>query len=168
MYKGVFGRRDRLVRQKRHDVYKNEKKLSEPSTCPGCGAVFNDGRWSWTRNPAATSAATCPACERISDNLPAGILTLSGSFLANHRDEMIGLIQNVESLEKGEHPLERIMAIREEGGGLVVTTTGVHVARRIGDAIRRSYQGELAFTYGDGEKSIQLTWSRDEVEGSRR
>lgn len=164
MYKGVFGRKDRLVREKRHDVYRTEKKLREPSACPECGAVFIDGRWSWAKAPEIVRSTVCPACQRIADNLPAGILRLSGSFLDDHREELIGLIRNVEALEKGEHPLERIMSLRDGEGGLEVTTTGIHVARRIGDALGRSYQGDLRFTYGNGEKSIQVSWSRDAAE----
>ncbi len=168
MYKGVFGRKDRLVREKRHDVYRNTKKLREPSACSSCGVVYSDGRWSWAQRTERMLAVTCPACQRIQDDVPAGILSLSGSFLAGHRDEVIGLIRNVEALEKGEHPLERIMAVRESDDGIRVTTTGVHVARRIGDALGRAYHGELDFTYGDGEKSIQVSWTRDEENGAGR
>ena len=168
MYKGVFGRKDRLVREKRHDVYRLEKKLREPSKCTECGVVFTEGRWSWAEMPEIVKTTTCPACQRIADNVPAGILTLSGSFLDGHRDEVIGLIRNVEALEKGEHPLERIMALEDKAEGLEVRTTGVHVARRIGDALGRSYQGDLSFTYGDGEKSIQVSWRRDEEKEARR
>ncbi len=160
MYKGVFGRKDRLVRERRHDVYRIEKKLREPSKCGGCGAVFTDGRWSWADAPEITKTTTCPACQRIQDNVPAGILSLSGSFLDEHREELIGLIRNVEALEKGEHPLERIMSLSEIDVGLEVRTTGIHVARRIGDALARSYQGDLNFTYGNGEKSILISWRR--------
>ena len=59
------------------------------------------------------------------------------------------------------------MAISEVPGGLEITTTGVHVARRIGDALGRSYQGDLNFTYGAGEKSIKVSWSRDVVAAAR-
>jgi NMD protein affecting ribosome stability and mRNA decay len=167
MYKGVFGRKDRLVREKRHDVYRLEKKLPEPSKCIECGVVFTEGRWSWAEVPAVEKTTTCPACQRIADNVPAGILTLRGSFLEEHREEVIGLIRNVEALEKGEHPLERIMTLDDSADGLEVRTTGVHVARRIGDALGRSYQGDLSFTYGDGEKTIQVSWRRDEREARR-
>jgi NMD protein affecting ribosome stability and mRNA decay len=168
MYKGVFGRKDRLVRERRHDVYRIDKKLREPSRCQGCGVVFTEGRWSWAKAPENASLTTCPACQRIADNVPAGILSLSGSFLHQHREELIGLIANVEALEKGERPLERIMSVDDTEGGLEVKTTGVHVARRIGDALGRSYQGDLAFTYGNGEKSIQVSWRRDATEEEKK
>ncbi|HEX9715949.1 MAG TPA: hypothetical protein VGA28_09710, partial [Desulfurivibrionaceae bacterium] len=62
---------------------------------------------------------------------------------------------------KKDHPMERLMAIVEEEGRTLVTTTGIHLARRIGEALSNAYQGELDFAYGDGEKSIRLNWSRD-------
>ena len=163
MYKGVYGRKDRLVQQKRHDVYRNGRKLPEPTVCPDCDAVFTGGRWAWLKEAVdPVSESRCPACQRINDNLPAGIIEVQGSFVEAHREEVIGLIRNTESLEKGAHPLERIMTIEDQDHGLAITTTGVHVARRIGDALSRSYQGNLSFTYGDAEKSIQVTWARDE------
>lgn len=165
MYKGVFGRRDRLVQQKRHDVYRNGRKLPDNTSCPDCEAVFLGGRWAWSDNShEPENAQRCPACQRIADNLPAGVIDVLGSFVDEHRDEVVGLIRNTESLEKGAHPMERIIAIEERDGGLAITTTGVHVARRIGDALSRSYHGNLDFTYGDAEKFIQVTWVRDDSE----
>jgi hypothetical protein len=37
--------------------------------------------------------------------------------------------------------------------------TGIHLARRIGEALKHAYQGDLDFTYGDGEKGIRMTGS---------
>lgn len=161
MFKGVFGRKDRLVQQKRHDVYRSGRKLPEPTVCPDCNAVFSGGRWNWSEANSSAKTSRCPACQRIADNLPAGIIKIRGSFVREHRDELVGLIRNTESLEKGAHPLERIMSISDQGDGLQITTTGVHVARRIGDALSRSYHGSLDYTYGDAEKSIQVSWVRD-------
>ncbi len=165
MYKGVYGRKDRLVQQKRHDVYRNGRKPPEPTICPDCGAVFSGGRWAWVDEAVdAVNETKCPACQRIADNLPAGIVEVLGTFFDEHREEVIGLIRNTESLEKGEHPLERIITIKDRDHGLEITTTGVHVARRIGDALSRSYQGNLEFTYGDAEKTIQVSWVRNNGE----
>jgi hypothetical protein len=69
-------------------------------------------------------------------------------------------VRNVEATEKKERPTERIMAIADDGGQTVVTTTGIHVARRIGESLSHSYQGEFDFRYGDGEDSIRVSWSR--------
>ena len=38
-------RRDRLPLETVMDSYKARGKLSEPTVCPECGAVFRSGRW---------------------------------------------------------------------------------------------------------------------------
>jgi hypothetical protein len=43
----------------------------------------------------------------------------------------------------------------------LITTTGIHLARQIGEALTHASQGDLEFTYGDGEKSIRMIWHRD-------
>jgi hypothetical protein len=60
--------------------------------------------------------------------------------------------------KKWKHPMERVMAISPEASHTLITTTGVHMARRIGEAVARAYQGDLNFTYGDNEKFIRVQW----------
>lgn len=160
MDKGQYGRRDRLVQEKRHDTYKEGKKWPEPTACTECNSVYLEGRWTWYEPPVNASRLLCPACQRIAENYPAGFVELKGEFFKNHRQEMLNLINNEEKQEKGAHPLERIIAIDEEDECVSITTTGIHVARRIGEAVSRAYQGDLSFTYGDGEKTIRVFWSR--------
>lgn len=158
MDKGKFGRRDRLVKEKYHDTYREGKKRAEPSVCPQCGAVFAGGRWAWSDVPEGAVSAFCPACQRIADEYPAGYVELQGPFFEQRREEILNLVSNEEKMEKGEHPLERIMAVRPENGHTLITTTGVHMARRIGEAVVRAYQGDLTFTYGDNEKTVRVNW----------
>lgn len=160
MDKSQYGRRDRLMQEKRHDTYKEEKKWPEPTACTECNAVYIGGRWTWDVPPDQANKVLCPACQRISANYPAGNLELKGSFFQKHHEEMLNLIRNEEAQEKGEHPLERIMEIADKGSHTEITTTGVHIARRIGEAVSRAYKGELSFTYSDGEKSIRVLWER--------
>ncbi len=160
MDKSQYGRRDRLVQEKQHDTYGDSKKWPEPTTCTECNAVYLEGRWTWYEPPAKANKVVCPACRRIAEKYPAGYLELKGSFLKEHREEMLNLIRNEEKDEKGEHPLERIMDITEAEEQTLITTTGIHIARRIGEAVSRAYKGDLSFTYGDGEKSIRVLWDR--------
>ena len=60
-----------------------------------------------------------------------------------------------------QHPLERIMAIKDGKDGTIVTTTGIHIARRIGESLARAYNGDFSFQYADDEKSIRVYWQRD-------
>ena len=153
-------RRDKMIQPERHDVYRNRGKYQEPTVCGDCGALYEGGRWSWGKAPAGAARAVCPACRRIADRFPAGRVELSGDFYRDHRDEILNLVRNAEAAEKAERPMERIMAIADEAGRALVTTTGIHVARRIGESLARSYQGEMDYRYGDGEDSIRVVWAR--------
>lgn len=160
MDKSQYGRRDRLVQEKQHDTYREDKKLPEPTVCTECNAVYIEGRWTWYEPSFKANKMLCPACRRIAEKNPAGFLELKGAFFKKHQQEMLNLIRNEEKEEKNERPLERIMDITEEDEQTLITTTGIHVARRIGEAVSRAYQGELSFTYGDGEKTIRVLWDR--------
>jgi hypothetical protein len=142
-----------------HDAYKSKGKLPEPSACPECGAVFLEGRWQWGIAPEHAHMETCPACHRIHDHFPAGFLTLEGPFFLAHREEIMRLVHNEEKREKVEHPLQRIMGIEERDDEVLVTTTDIHLARRIGEAVRHAYQGELQFHYNPGEDLLRVLWT---------
>jgi hypothetical protein len=152
--------RNKMIQPERHDTYKSRGKLQEPTACGGCGAVFLDGRWSWMAAPKGARKGRCAACQRIADRFPAGRIEIGGEFFMKHRDEVLRLVRNVEATEKVERPLERIMAIEDDRDQTVVTTTGIHLARRIGESLGRSYQGEFNFRYGDGDETIRVNWSR--------
>lgn len=153
-------RRDRLIREREHDPYKAREKHPEPTVCPDCEAVYRDGRWQWVEGPFGIPSTVCPACQRIRDDYPAGYVTLKGEFLAEHREEILSLARNLEEREKVDHPLKRIMAIREEEDGLVVTTTDMHLARLVGESIYRAYQGEIDYQYSKEGNVLRVVWNR--------
>lgn len=143
------------------DPYQRRGKPSGPATCPDCGAVFHQGRWQWSAAPAGGPGERCPACCRIRDGEPAGVVRLAGSFVIEHRDEIRALASHQEEAEKREHPLNRIMAMRDLPDGIEITTTDIHLPRRIGEAVRRAYKGDLELRYGQDEYSLHVRWSRD-------
>lgn len=152
-------RRDGIFQERVHDAYKAKGKLPEPSVCPLCDAVFHEGRWQWRQAPAAAHRETCPACHRIHDHYPAGFVTLQGEFFNAHRDEIMHLVHNQEKRERAEHPLQRIMAVEEKDGTALVTTTDIHLARGIGEALHHAYQGELNFHYNPEENLLRVSWT---------
>lgn len=153
-------RRDRILQEQVHDAYKTKGKLPEPSVCSGCGAVFDEGRWQWTAAPSDAHKAMCPACHRIHDRFPAGYLTLEGPFFVSHRDEIMHLAHNHEQRERSEHPLQRIMAVEDQADRALVTTTDIHLARGIGEAIHHAYQGDLEYHYNPDENLLRVHWAR--------
>lgn len=155
-------RKDRLIREEVHDPYRARLKLAEPSVCPQCGAVFQKGRWAWTSPPSGAQEAHCQACRRINDGYPAGEVTLSGSFLRQHRREIMNLARNQEEQEKSERPLHRIMAIEDGQDVVLIKTTDIHLPRRIGQAVHNAYEGDLDYRYNEDSYFIRVNWRRDD------
>jgi NMD protein affecting ribosome stability and mRNA decay len=153
-------RHEQLLQELVHDTYKSGRKLPEPTRCQDCGAVWHRGRWSWGAPPAGAHVARCPACKRIRDRFPAGYVSLQGKFFDAHRDEIVGRVRNCEAAEKADHPLQRIMNIEPEAGGLLVTTTDAHLARGIGEALRKAYRGRMEFHYNKADNLLRVSWTR--------
>jgi hypothetical protein len=155
------GRNRTIVSQESvHDTYQIRGKLTEPTVCPECGAVFHKGRWTWAARPADAREHRCPACSRIRDKYPAGSITISGPFAASHRAELLGQARNEETAERADHPLARIMAVEEHPDRVTITTTDLHLPRRIGEALRRAYDGELSIDHEKQSYLVRVTWSR--------
>lgn len=155
-----ISRHDILYKERRHDPYRASHKLSEPTVCPQCGAVFHEGRWQWLRAPADAHQESCPACRRMQDSFPAGFVTLQGEFFLGHQEEIMQLVHNVEEREREEHPMKRIMGIEENDGETLITTTDIHLARGIGEAIHDAWQGKLEFHYNEDEYLLRVNWVR--------
>ena len=147
-----------LDREYLHDTYKARGKLPDPTVCPVCGAVFQKGRWKWGRRPAGAKETVCPACRRIEDRYPAGILSLSGPFLKSRKGEILNVIHNQERQAKKEHPLCRIIAVEEREDGIEVATTDTHLPRRIGEALWHAYHGELNLHYAEDPRLVRMSW----------
>lgn len=154
-------RRDRLLREHVHDSYKTRLKLPEPSVCPDCGAVYHAGRWQWSQVPTDAQEERCQACHRLHDKYPAGELTLAGGFVKAHHDEIVGLARNTERVENEEHPLHRIMDIEDQDGKIFITTTDIHLPRRIGEALHDAFEGDLDFNYIEESYFIRVNWTRE-------
>ncbi|MBI1396387.1 MAG: ATPase [Betaproteobacteria bacterium] len=155
-----YRRLDRRIEEVVHDPYAERSKPREPAACPDCGAVFTHGRWAWSGPADGAGEHLCPACHRIRDRMPAGWVTLAGSFLPAHREEILHLVHNEADRVRAEHPLERIMDVADSDGTTTITTTGIHLARRLGDAIHHAYQGALDTQYAPDEYRIRVHWSR--------
>ncbi len=154
------GRRDRLIKELDHDPYSSKKKIAEPSVCRDCGAVLQQGRWIWDERPENAHEVLCPACQRIQDRFPGGYLTLGGDFLGPHKQEIMNLIRNLAESEKAERPLKRMMEMVERNGDLICTFTDPHLARRIGEAVHKAYQGTLDFKYTKEDVLLRIAWHR--------
>jgi len=157
-------RKDRLIKESSHDPYYEGRKYPEGTLCPDCKAVYVNGRWTWPtgENRASSEEHLCPACRRVRDNYPAGELLLSGSYLREHREEILNLINNIMEEEKGRSPLKRVIEVGEEGGVMRFTLTDDHLTRRLGEALYRAHKGTLDVNYSQGDRYVRVLWRRDE------
>lgn len=129
-------------------------------SCQDCGAVLRDGRWQWlSLVPFGAQQSTCPACLRTRDKNPAGELRLIGKFSKRQRLELEALARHQEDEEKLDHPLNRIMKIDSDGDGMTITTTDIHLPRRIGRAIYRAHRGDLDVHYDSNNYFVRAVWN---------
>jgi hypothetical protein len=117
--------------------------------------------WQWGTAPEQAHRQSCPACLRIEDDYPAGFVTLGGGFLDDHRDDILNLARNEEARGNKKHALERIMRIDTQDAALLITTTDIHLARRIGEAVHHAYAGELEYHYEEDEYRLRVNWARE-------
>lgn len=153
-------RYDRLLQDRNEDAYRSSQKYAEPTLCPQCNAVFRNGRWQWAERPESPHEVLCPACRRIDEKFPAGYVHITGDYFTRHEDEVMRLVNNEAKREQSEHPLERIVESVPEDEGMLVTTTGFHLARRLGEALQAAFQGDLEYNYNDAEDLLRVCWRR--------
>jgi len=152
--------RDRQIEEVAHDPYHARSKPAEPAVCPQCGLIYHKGRWQRATRPEKANEHLCPACHRMNDRNPAGYITLAGPYMEAQGEEVLRLVRNEETREAQGHPLQRIMGIEKMEGKITVTTTDVHLARRIGDALHAAFQGELTVKYSPDEFLVRVNWTR--------
>jgi hypothetical protein len=151
------------LREEIHDPYRTPTKARGPAQCAGCGATYIKGRWTWQRlAPKPAASLECPACRRIKDRYPAGEITLRGSFAVEHADEIRKLVRNIEKAEREEHPLHRIVALQRAGGATKVTTTDLHLPRRIAHAVEAAWGGALTTHYDEAGYFVRIDWVRED------
>jgi hypothetical protein len=140
----------------------DEKGGIEGAAYCECGAVFRNKRWSGESGlaPKGGKGLVCPACRRIADRNPAGIVSLKGSFLADHLTEIDNLIRNTAKAAGLKNPLGRIMDISKEKNAIVITTTDVKLAQKIGREIFKSHGGDLHFQWKGEDDLVRVNWSR--------
>ncbi len=118
-------RYDTSYKKKEHptqDPYARLKAPKGPAICRKCLAIYADKRWHFDKVEAPKLAISprakrlvCPACQKIRDDYPEGIVALTWSDLREHDSEIRGLIANVEARAASANPLDRVMKIVRPG-----------------------------------------------------
>ena len=150
------------------DPYLLDMKPNEVAVCRECRSVFAGGRWQLESDASRelkeakkVTETLCPACQKIRDRVPGGVLTISGGFAADHREEIVNLVNHENALAMKVNPLERIMDIEGSQEGMVVYTTNEKLAQRMGRALKKAYDGEVDYKWPEDGKLIRVNWRRD-------
>lgn len=154
--------------QSNGDPYLEDLKPDEVAICRQCRSVYAGHRWemeSQAHNDLQKAKkifeTLCPACEKIRDRMPGGVVTLTGSFLHQHEMEIVNLInhENKEAMEI--NPLERIIDTERSDSGIIVLTTNEKLAQKLGRAIHKAYSGEVEYHFSEDNKLARVNWRRD-------
>jgi NMD protein affecting ribosome stability and mRNA decay len=136
--------------------------LKDGATCRGCGIVYHNKRWqSDGAEVEKTSEVLCPACQRMEAHNPAGVVTLSGHYLADHKNEILNTIKQEEAKHREKNPLGRIMEITDEAGRITVTTTEDKLAQKLGREVYKSQHGELHYQWSHDQRVVRVDWMRE-------
>ena len=145
------------------DAYQEKEGIKGAAYC-ACGAVFRNKRWVHESSSGAIRQEghdiLCPACRRITDQNPAGIISLSGGFYAAHEAEINNLINHTAQTSAAKNPLGRVIDISKEKDGVTITTTDVKLAQKIGRVVFKAHGGELHYTWSHAGPPVRVTWSR--------
>ncbi|WP_262389657.1 BCAM0308 family protein [Cupriavidus campinensis] len=110
--------------------------------------------------PPSAEEVVCPACHRIADREPAGFLNIEGEFAPQHREELVQLLRQHEARARATHVMQRIMAIEDDSGKMIVTTTDIHLARDLGEALKAAFHGSLELKYSKEDNLLRAYWRR--------
>ena len=162
---GINSKRGRL--QTSLDPFMSDEKPKEPSLCTCCKTVYLHQQW--TLDPEAfrkleanpnANWITCPACQKIAASYPEGVLTLSGSYLWKHEDEIQRILKNEEQKALAKNPFERVIRSLREKDKLVIETTDKKLAEHLGRVLHKAHKGELHISWTGVPDICRVHWER--------
>lgn len=151
--------------------HRTAKAAPGPRTCGECGALYRNKRWMAGGQITAPrdlqiagrpALVLCPACRMRAAGQFAGEVRISGAFVAAHHAEIETLLRREAERAAEDNPTGRILRLDSPASDrLVLTTTTEHLAKRLGQALAKAYQGEAHYGFSHENKFARVTWSRD-------
>lgn len=149
------------------------KKHAGIERCKKCNAVRVNGFWHafvkpsvliWAkRSGLELKLVECDACQtakKARGSVGAvGELRISAIPELLKKD-ILGAIHNAGMRAQKQNAEDRIIEIREEKKGLIVTTTENQLVVRIGKKLHQAFKGgDLAVQYSEGDAPIRVFWT---------
>ena len=101
------------------------------------------GRWQWAPKPEGAHEASVRHAAASTSICRPGSSPSAPVWRRSTRTEIIALARHTEAAEKAEHPMNRVAAIEQTDKGLVITTTDIHLPRRICNAVKDAHRAKL-------------------------
>lgn len=139
----------------------------DPSLCTSCKTVYRNKHWRLDpkiyeilESDPKVSRISCPACQKIAAGYPEGIVTLSGSYLWEHVEEIQCILKNEEHKALAKNPFERVIRKHREDGKLVIETTEKKLAEHLGRVLHKAHQGTLNISWTGNPETCRVNWER--------
>jgi hypothetical protein len=162
---GISNKRGRISTSP--DPYVASGGLKEPAVCQSCQAVYRNKRWQLDPllvNRLATSTDThwvnCPACLKVAEHYPEGILTLRGDYLWNHEQEIRNILENAMLRVGRGKPVDRVIRMGRVEDALVVETTNTKLAEQLGRSLQKAHHGDLQIDWQEAAGVCRVQWQR--------
>jgi NMD protein affecting ribosome stability and mRNA decay len=141
-------------------------RLREPSLCERCGAVYL--RKTWRRGerrrafepPVGVHWTVCPACRQVRRGEYFGKVSMRGSFLRAHEEEILRRVRRVAERAASRQPERRIVRIVRTRAGLDILTTSQKLAHRITRELLKAFRGRATYAWSDRGGLLFATWER--------
>jgi NMD protein affecting ribosome stability and mRNA decay len=162
---GFYGKRGRILTSA--DPYQSAAGLREPALCQSCQAVYRQKRWQLDPvladqlgRDAEAHWVTCPACLKVAEHYPEGILTLRGSYLWNHEAEIRNIIGNTVARFAARNPLDRIIRTQRTDEALIIETTDNKLVEHLGRLLHKAHSGKLRIDWQGAPVVCRVQWER--------
>lgn len=140
------------------------------AVCGRCHAIYHPKHWHLDeaeyqrlKQDPNIEEIVCPSCIAIERQDFRGQVTLKGSTLAQHKEQILNTIYNEEAHLRATNPHSRIGLIEEVEGEVHVWTVNEFLADRIAKELKKAFSGShVEITHLPRENFTRVMWWREE------
>lgn len=157
----------KIGRDKRYAFDKGQRHIAAGLVCKYCSAVYEEKHW----QPLAKldpkyadqlKETVCPACHAQKGLISDGVIHIRGSFMDQHRQEILNIILRTEERETSSNLMNRIERIDSRPSEITVYTAKNQLAAEIGKKIAAAYKGgKLEIKWSKSDKPVEVIWTKD-------
>lgn len=155
------------TKEKRYAFDLGQKNIHTELICKFCSAVYEDKHWRPVTQLKPEyidrlQPSVCPACHARKGMVSDGIVHIGGSFMNQHRQEILNIILKTEERENNRDVLNRIERIDTRPNELIVYTAKNMLATEIGKKIAEAYKGgKLEIKWSKKDKPVEVKWFKE-------